>query len=101
AGGAHGPEASGAAFIAPRSLGSKGTEPLVFPQDVIAPLDAVCDPQPSLAGQANQAAVSQKRAEDLLELDWVRRQPAERRGGTFDHTDQFDHRLRRPGLRRD
>jgi hypothetical protein len=96
---AHGLEPDEAAFIVRRRLRHEVTKALVLPNNVVAPLGAVSDPQASVVGQAGQAAVAEHRAEDHLELDRIGRQPTESRMGMFDHTDDVDRRLRLSGRR--
>jgi hypothetical protein len=90
----HGLEADEAGVVFPRGLAGERAEPLVLPEDVIAPRGAMRNPEPPLAGQTDQPTVAEHRAEDHLELNGVRRKTAECRAGVFDHTDDFDRRLR-------
>jgi hypothetical protein len=71
-----------------------GTEPLVLPQDVVAALGAVSDPEAALPRQSHEPAVAQERPQHHLELDGVRRDPMKRGAGMLDHTDDFDRGLR-------
>jgi len=92
----HGLEAHKPAFVLLGDTGRKRTEPLVFPEDVVAALGAVSDPQPSLARQTDEPAVTEERPEDHLELDGIRWDPLERDARMLDHTDEFDRGLRSP-----
>ena len=91
---AHGLEADEAAFVILRCVRRKRTEPVVLPQDVVAALGPVSDPQPPLARQTDKPTVAKQRAKDHLELQGVRRDPMQRGAGMFAHTDEFDRRLR-------
>lgn len=87
-------EADEAALVVLRRLGRKRTEAVVFPKDVVAAFGAMSDPQPSLAWDPDQPTVAKQRAKDHLELERIGREPAQGGAGMFDHTDDFDQRLR-------
>ena len=70
---AYGLEAEKACLVLPRSLSWKRTEPVVLPENVVAALDAVSDPQPPLPRATDELTVAQQRPEDHLELDRVGR----------------------------
>jgi hypothetical protein len=90
----HGLEADDPGGVLLGCGGGKRPEPLVFPKDVFATFGAVGDSQAALARDPDEPAVTEKRAEDHLELDRVGRDPMKRGAGMFDHTDDFGRALR-------